>query len=243
MHSDVAVIIPSRLGSERLSQKPLQLIGDIPMIQHVVDSIKLTGLKNIYVATDSELIADKVKERSVEFIMTSEHCTSGTDRVFEAFGKIKDNDNINYVVNVQGDMPFIKPEAILNVIESLKNSYYGITTPVAKVNMGVAEGDSNVKAVITHDGRALYFSRSLIPYGAKEFLYHVGVYGFRKDVLSTFVGLPQSVLEKSERLEQLRALENGIDIGVCYVNDIPISVDTPEDLAKAIEFYHQYIKK
>jgi 3-deoxy-manno-octulosonate cytidylyltransferase (CMP-KDO synthetase) len=175
--------------------------------------------------------------------MTSEHCTSGTDRVFEAFGKIKDNDNINYVVNVQGDMPFVKPEAILNVIESLKNSYYGITTPVAKVDMGVAEGDSNVKVVITHDGKALYFSRNLIPYGAKEFLYHVGVYGFRKDVLSTFVGLPQSVLEKSERLEQLRALENGIDIGVCYVNDIPISVDTPEDLAKAIEFYHQYIKK
>ncbi len=237
VHSDVAVIIPSRLGSERLYQKPLQLIGPYTMIEHVVHQIKSTGLENIYVATDSLAIAEKVVSCGVEYILTNESCLSGTDRVYEA-SKLVQKPNINYIINVQGDMPFVEPEVILKVIESLKSSSYEIITPVVKVGIDIANSHSNVKVVTNEKGKALYFSRSLIPYGATEFLYHIGIYGFRKRALAKFIKLPQTHLEKNEKLEQLRALQHNIDIGVCYSNTVPISVDTSEDLSKAIEFYN-----
>ena len=238
-HSDVAVIIPSRLGSERLYQKPLQLIGPYTMIEHVVHQIKSTGLENIYVATDSLAIAEKVISCGVEYILTSESCLSGTDRVYEA-SKLVQKPNINYIINVQGDMPFVEPEVILKVIESLKSSSYEIITPVVKVGIDIANSHSNVKVVTNEKGKALYFSRSLIPYGATEFLYHIGIYGFRKAALDKFVKLPMSPLEISEKLEQLRALQNGMTIGICYVENIPISVDTQDDLNKAIAFYNRH---
>jgi len=237
MHSDVAIIIPSRIGSQRLFEKPLQPIGEFSMIEHVLRQTQLTDLKHIYVTTDSKAIAEKVAQQNGQFIYTDENCPSGTDRVFQAFQKISDNHNINYILNVQGDMPFVEPEVILNVIESLKKSDYGIMTPVTKVEIEVADSASNVKVITDHQGKALYFSRSLIPHGASEFLYHVGIYGFRKEALIKFMELPISSLEKSEKLEQLRALQNGISIGVCYVDNVPISIDTQEDLDKALAFY------
>jgi 3-deoxy-manno-octulosonate cytidylyltransferase (CMP-KDO synthetase) len=238
MHSNVAIIIPSRLGSTRLDKKPLKQIGSQSMISHVLDQVKLTKLQNIYVATDSDLIAEKVAEKNCKSIMTDPNCSSGTDRVFDAFQLIPNKAEIEYIINVQGDMPFVEPEAILAVIENLKNSSFQIMTPVAKVNKEVADFNSNVKVVVNNTGKALYFSRNLIPFGANEFLYHIGIYGFRKKTLAEFVQLPQSPLEKYENLEQLRAMENNIDIGVCYVDNIPISVDTQEDLNKAIAFYN-----
>lgn len=247
MHSDVVIIIPSRIGSERLAQKPLATIGNITMIEHVVNQIQKTGLKNVYVATDSSLIADKVSTFGAKYIMTRSECASGTDRVYEAFRTLSD-DNIKYVVNVQGDMPFVDPDAILEVIKHLKNSEYGIITPVTQVTLNAADGSSNVKVVVARNSadskvdKALYFSRSLIPHGADEFLYHIGIYGFEINTLAKFVNLPTSNLEKTEKLEQLRAIENNIDIGVCYVDNVPISVDTIEDLNKAIDFYNKNIK-
>ncbi len=237
MHSDVAIIIPSRLSSFRLNKKPLQLIGNITMIEHVVSQVLASGLKNIFVATDSEEIAEKVKDRGGQFIFTSPSCSSGTERVYEAFQLIPDNHNIHYIINVQGDMPFIESETITTVIENLKNSNYDIITPVTKVSLSLANHSSNVKVIADSNNRALYFSRSVIPHGASEFLYHIGVYGFRKKALHKFVKLPPSSLEQSENLEQLRALENNMSIGVCYVNNVPISVDTEEDLNQAIAFY------
>ncbi|WP_341763718.1 3-deoxy-manno-octulosonate cytidylyltransferase [Candidatus Tisiphia endosymbiont of Beris chalybata] len=237
MHSDVAIIIPSRLNSTRLTQKPLQLIGNITMIEHVLSQVQSTGLKNIFVATDSNEIAEKVTGHGGQFIFTPTGCTSGTDRVYEAFQLIPDNHNINYILNVQGDMPFIDPKIILSVIENLKSSTYDIMTPVTKVGLQLANSNSNVKVITDNNNRALYFSRSVIPYGANEFLYHIGVYGFRKKALGQFVKLPSSSLEQSENLEQLRALENNMTIGVCYVNNIPISVDTEADLRQAIKFH------
>lgn len=242
MHSNVAIIIPSRLGSTRLERKPLQQIGSQSMISHVLDRVKLTNLENIYVATDSELIAEKVVEKNCKFIMTSESCSSGTDRVFDAFQTIPNKNAIEYIINLQGDMPFVEPETIIAVIENLKNSSFAIMTPVAKVDKEVASANSNVKVVANRLGKALYFSRNLIPFGANDFLYHIGIYGFRKKTLEQFVSLPQSTLEKQENLEQLRAMENNIDIGVCYVDNIPISVDTQEDLNKAIELYNSLAK-
>ncbi|XVN43461.1 MAG: 3-deoxy-manno-octulosonate cytidylyltransferase [Candidatus Rickettsia vulgarisii] len=237
MHSDVAIIIPSRLASVRLSNKPLQNIGNMPMIAHVLRQVKLTGLKNIFIATDSNTIAETVTSHGGKFILTKPECPSGTDRVYEAFQEIPDNQNIKYILNVQGDMPFVEPESILAVIENLKNSNYDIITPVAEVGIDVANSASNVKAIVDNNNKALYFSRSLIPHGANTFLYHIGIYGFRKDALNKFVKLSPSSLELSEKLEQLRALQNGMSIGVCHVTNIPISVDTQEDLDKVIEFF------
>jgi 3-deoxy-manno-octulosonate cytidylyltransferase (CMP-KDO synthetase) len=241
MYSDVAIIIPSRLDSVRLSKKPLQSIGELSLIEHVFKQVQLTGLKNIYVATDSEQIAKKVTTCGGQIIITNSECQSGTDRVYAAFQQIENNSDINYIVNVQGDMPFVEPESIIKVIETLKATDHDIMTPVARVSMEAVRGDSNVAVITDHNDKALYFSRSIIPHGAEEFLYHVGIYGFRREALNKFMSLPPSSLELSEKLEQLRALQNNMSIGVCYVDNIPISVDTQEDLNKAIEFYKSRI--
>ncbi len=242
MHSDVAVIIPARIGSQRLANKPLQLIGNYSLIEHVVSQVKKTELENIYVATDSSLIASKVVDNRVSCIMTSSSCRSGTDRVHQAIESLPAKDKIKYVVNVQGDMPFIDPASILKVVEELKKHKFPIITPVVEVGEEMVKGISNVKVVTDLNGKALYFSRNLIPFGASKFLYHVGVYGFLRETLSQFVALPPSEIEQLEQLEQLRALQNGIEIGVCYVDNVPISVDTQEDLDKAIAHYSQMIK-
>lgn len=241
MYSDTAIIIPARIGSERLANKPLQPIGSQTMIEHMIKQIKKTGLDNIFVATDSELIARKAENCGCKVVMTSSSCQSGTDRVYEAFKLLPDNRSIEYIINVQGDMPFITPQVILSVIDGLKSSKYDIITPVTKVAMDLAASESNVKVVVDSNNKALYFSRQLIPHNATEFLYHIGVYGFRKKALADFVKLPVSTLEKNERLEQLRALEHGLSIGICYVDDIPISIDTPQDLAKAVQFYNHTV--
>ncbi len=133
-------------------------------------------------------------------------------------------------------MPFIDEAIIPKIIEGLKTGRFDIMTSVVKVGKDIAGSPSNVKVVIDKNNKALYFSRSLVPSGASEFLYHVGIYGFKAPLLEKFVLLEQSENEKSENLEQLRALDNGMTIGVCYSNEIPISVDTKEDLAKARDF-------
>ncbi|WP_419235420.1 3-deoxy-manno-octulosonate cytidylyltransferase [Rickettsia endosymbiont of Nabis limbatus] len=238
-HQDVAVIIPSRLSSTRLTRKPLQLIGSSTLIERVFKQVNQTNLKHIYVATDSQEIARVIEKLGGKVIFTDSNIPTGTDRAYEAFKLIPNNQNINYIVNVQGDMPFIEPESILKVIDYLKNSHYDIVTPVVKVEKDSVEAASNVTVAIDSQGKAIYFSRSLIPNGAEEFLYHVGMYGFRKNALERFVALEPTFLEKTEHLEQLRLLENGMTIGTCLVNNVPISVDTPEDLSKAVKFYEK----
>lgn len=241
-HSDVAVIIPSRLGSTRLAKKPLRLIGSLSIIERVFTNVAQTNLEHIYVATDSQEIADKVTKLGGKIIFTDSDIPTGTDRVYEAFKQIPNNTNINYIVNVQGDMPFIEPSSIIKTIEELKESEYDIMTPVVKVDINVVKDHSNVNVVVDLKGKALYFSRSIIPNGAQDFLYHVGMYVFRKTALERFVKFAPTLLEKTERLEQLRALENGMSIGTCLVDNIPISVDTEEDLKKAIKFYEDTLE-
>lgn len=231
-HSDVAIIIPSRLDSSRLDKKPLKVIGDKTMIEHVLLSVKNTGLQNIYLTTDSEKIAALALKVNIKCIIVKSSCLSGSDRVYKAFTLINDR-NIKYIINVQGDMPFVNPKIIINVIEMLKTSPYHMVTPVTKVSFDIANNINSVKVVVDNFSKALYFSRALIPYGAKEYLYHIGIYGFHRDALLKFNNTPNSTLEIQEKLEQLRALQHGIDIGVCYVDHIPISIDTQEDLVKA----------
>lgn len=235
---DVVIIIPARIGSTRLANKPLELIGSKTMIEHVVQQAQYVT-NNIYVATDSHLIAEKAQTQGATAILTKESTPSGTDRVYEALNMIPNIEKINYVINLQGDMPFIDPKILLTIIEQLKSSDYEIITPVTKVNAQTASSNSAVKVVVDKNHKALYFSRSTIPHFATEFLYHIGVYGFRKHSLEKFVNLPSSYLEIAEKLEQLRAIENNIDIGVCYVDTVPISVDTETDLKLAREFFSQ----
>ncbi len=238
MKDQTLVIIPARLGSTRLPEKPLIKIGDISMIARVATQVIKSGLDNIYIATDSEKIADELLAYDVKSILTDPSCPSGTDRTFAAWNNMPNKADFKYIINVQGDMPFIDPSIISKVAKALWESNCDIVTPVAKVGLREAESESNVKVVSTPSKRAIYFSRSLIPNGATEFLYHVGVYGYKAKSLSHFVSLPVSEIEKTERLEQLRALENGMTIEICEVDSIPISIDTEEDLKKAKDYYN-----
>lgn len=237
MYSDVVVIIPARIGSTRLANKPLAIIGDCTMIERVVAQVKKTNISNVFVATDSEEIFALMEVKGHKAIMTRSDWPRGSDRVYEAFKSLPNHDKIKYVVNVQGDMPFIDGAVILDIIKGLREKEFDIMTSVVRVGLDVAELESNVKAVVDNNNKALYFSRAVIPHGAKEFLYHVGIYGFKAGALEKFVHLEQSKGETTEQLEQLRALDNGMSIGVCYSNEVPISVDTPEDLAKARDYF------
>ena len=238
-YSDVVIIVPSRIGSTRLPKKALEKIGNKTLIEHVVLRIKSKFKGNLYVATDSEEIANLVKKSDAIAIMTDEDCQTGSDRVFQAFKTIPYNDKIKYVINVQGDMPFVDLHVVGQIITMLKTEDYDIVTSGVKVGKDVAQAESNVKIVIDKQGRALYFSRSMIPHGGEEFLYHVGIYGFKVEALEKFIKLKKSKYEICEKLEQLRALENGMKIGVCVSNEIPVSVDTRRDLEKANLYYNQ----
>ena len=238
-YSDVVIIVPSRIGSTRLPKKALEKIGSKTLIEHVVLRIKSKFKGNLYVATDSEEIANLVKKSDAIAIMTDEDCPTGSDRVFQAFKTIPHNDKIKYVINVQGDMPFVDLHVVGQIITMLKTEDYDIVTSGVKVGKDIAQAESNVKIVIDKQGRALYFSRSMIPHGGEEFLYHVGIYGFKVEALEKFIKLKKSKYEICEKLEQLRALENGMKIGVCVSNEIPVSVDTRRDLEKANLYYNQ----
>ncbi len=242
-HSDVALIVPSRLGSTRLPEKALADIGGKVMIEHVVSRLSAYSKDNLYVATDSEDIAEKVRNAGGIAIMTSEDCLTGSDRVFEAFQKIPHNDKIKYIINIQGDMPFVDYKVVEQIIDKLKESDFDIVTPVVRIGSDVAASDSNVKVVADINDKAMYFSRSVIPHGAKDFLYHVGIYGFKAESLEYFIKLDETRYESVEKLEQLRALENGMNIGIVFSNEIPISVDTQVDLEKAKEYYANIASK
>ena len=238
-YSDVVIIVPSRIGSTRLPKKALAKIGNKTLIEHVVLRIKSEFKGNLYVATDSEEIANLVKKSDAIAIMTDEDCQTGSDRVFQAFKTIPHNDKIKYVINIQGDMPFVDLHVVGQIITMLKTEDYDIVTSGVKVGKDVAQAESNVKIVVDKYGKALYFSRSMIPHGGEEFLHHVGIYGFKIEALEKFIKLERSKYEVCEKLEQLRALENGMKIGVCISSEIPISVDTREDLEKANLYYSQ----
>ena len=234
------VIIPSRLAATRLPNKPLADINGKPMVIRVLECTKAAYNGPIYVACGDQEIYDIVTKHGGKAVMTDPNIPSGTDRVFAAYQEIRKTEKFDNVVNLQGDMPKFDPAIVSTTIEMLNNTKYDIVTVAAEVPEEEAKPFSVVKPVFSYpsnDGyaNALYFSRSMVPYGAAKYYHHIGIYGFRADILEKFVSLPQSKLEKEEKLEQLRALENGMSIGIGFVKDAPISVDTPDDLKKAIE--------
>jgi len=234
-------VIPARYGSTRFPGKPLALIAGKPLLQHVVERCQRARLlTEVVVATDDKRIATAA-EVFCRVEMTSPNHPSGTDRVAE----VARRNNYDAVVNIQGDEPLIKPAIIDQVAGGLDR--FEMSTAAAPLENPAEYSNPNVvKAVIGKDGRALYFSRRTIPYlraqaeqpvaeqlKAFPFLKHIGIYGFRRETLLRIVAFPVSALEHAEQLEQLRALENGIEIGVSLVEYDGIGVDTPADIARA----------
>lgn len=237
MYQDTAIIIPARLGSTRLNEKAIQLIGDKAMIEHTYLQALSLGLEHLYVATDSSKISSIIENIGGKVIMTDENCPSGSDRIYEALQKIKNKEQIKYVINLQGDLPMIDSAIILQIIQKLHSTKADIVTVVAEIDIEKAKNPNNVKVVVSSSDKALYFSRSVIPHNAEKYYYHIGIYGYRTEALKKFVQLKPSYLENIEKLEQLRALENDMDIYVCYASSIPISVDIQEDLDEVRKLY------
>jgi len=233
-------VIPARYASTRFPGKPLAAIAGKPLVQHVVERCRAAKFINdVIVATDDARIAT-VAERFARVVMTSSSHPSGTDRVAEVVKQVP----CDAAINVQGDEPLIDPAVIDAVAKALSNA--AISTAAAPLKDASEYDNPNVvKVVVNLVDRALYFSRRTIPYlreaanspvgqqlAAFAFLKHIGIYGYRQEALMRLVALPVSPLEKAEQLEQLRALENGIEIAVVRVNYEGVAVDAPEDVRK-----------
>ncbi len=243
----VVAIIPARFASTRFEGKPLAQLGGVSVIERVYRRVEGV-VADLAVATDDERIRSAVEGFGGRAIMTSPLHKSGTDRCWEAYQKIGVEADI--VVNVQGDEPFIAPSQIRSLVECFGAEGVDIATLVkpfeATDSVESLENPNSPKVVIDKDMKAIYFSRSVIPYlrGVERsewltkhtFYKHIGMYAFRVEALSQVTKLPQSTLEMAESLEQLRWIENGYKIGVGVTKIETIGIDTPEDLARAEEF-------
>ena len=236
-------IIPARYASTRFPGKPLANMGGKSMIRRVYEQAKKSkSLSKVVVATDHEEIFDHVIDYGGEVCMTSTHHASGTDRCFEVLSK--ENSSFDYIINIQGDEPFIAPEQI-DLLASLLDGKTELATLIKKIDSVEQLFNPNlVKAVLNKNSEALYFSRSPIPYLRNQeqvewvthhsYYKHIGMYAYRNDVLKKITNLEVSPLEKAESLEQLRWLENGYKIKVKETSIETIGIDTPEDLQNAL---------
>ncbi len=228
--SDIITVIPARLGATRLPNKPLADIAGIPMVIRVAQQAAQVG--EVLIACAEEEIAKVARAYGFNAIITDPALPSGTDRVYAAVRAT--GRNYSYIVNVQGDLPFIAPSTIAAVAECIKRGGCDVATAAALITEESQIDDPNVvKVVLAASGQALYFSRARAPYGNGAYYHHVGLYAYTAAALEKFVSLPPSPLEQRERLEQLRVMESGGKIKVELVHDIPISVDTPQDLERA----------
>ncbi len=234
------ILIPARMASTRLPNKPLAMIGDAPMIVHVWRRAMEAGIGPVAVACDDTNIAEAIEAEGGTAVMTRDDHPSGSDRIAEALQKVDPEGKYPIVVNFQGDLPTFNPDDLRDLLALMRDETYDIGT----LAVAIEEDDerinpSVVKPVIAFDaqnedeGRALYFTRCSAPYGEGELFHHIGIYAYKRDALTRFVSLPPSPLEQREKLEQLRALENGMSIGVRVVRSAPLGVDTQADLDKA----------
>ncbi len=235
------ILIPARLGSTRLPNKPLAEIGGVPMIVHVLRRGLAAGIGPVAVACGEAAIAEAVRAAGGVAVMTDPDLPSGSDRIFAALQSLDPGPEFvhDVVVNLQGDLPAIDPDFLRAVLAPLDDAGFDIATLVAPVTSAEeAASSSVVKAVCGFEGEAavapaLYFSRNPVPAGDGPLWHHIGVYAYRREALARFVALPESPLERREKLEQLRALEAGMRIGAARVGHAPFGVDTPADLARA----------
>jgi 3-deoxy-manno-octulosonate cytidylyltransferase (CMP-KDO synthetase) len=232
------VLIPSRLASTRLPDKPLADIHGQPMIVHCLRRAQEAGFARVAVACGDAAIADAVTAAGGEAVLTDPNHPSGSDRIFEALQKLDPQGRHDAVINLQGDLPAIDPKVIAAALAPLADPVIDIATLATPIVDQHEVDDRNVvKAVLSlvpgqTVGRALYFSRRPVPGGEGPLWHHIGIYAYRRAALERFVSLKPSPLEKRESLEQLRALENGMSIAAAVVDTLPLGVDTPADLAR-----------
>ena len=247
---DFVVAIPARYAASRLPGKPLRLIGGEPMVLHVARRALAAGAREVWVATDDARIAEALNGSGVQVAMTSADHQSGTDRLAEC-ARIAGWADDTIVVNLQGDEPFATADGIACVARTVADSGAGIATLAAPIDdIEILLDPNAVKVVLAANGDALYFSRAPVPWPRDAFardrtampqgrwLRHIGIYGYRVSALRAFAALSPGTLERTESLEQLRALEAGWRIAVALApSPFPPGVDTPEDLARAERTY------
>ena len=234
----VGAFIPARYAATRFPAKLMQMLGDKTVIRHTYDNTKATGLfDEVYVVTDSEIIFNEIISNGGKAIMSKKEHESGSDRIAEA---IEDLD-IDIVVNVQGDEPFVKREPLEKVLACFEDAKVQVASLMQVLTNQTSIVDPNyVKVAVDKNSNALFFSRSVIPYPRSTdipitYYEHVGVYAFKKQALIDFTNWPMSPLEAAEKIECLRYIENGVSIKMAITNYMGVEIDTPEDLIKAAE--------
>lgn len=241
--SNPVVLVPARMASTRLPGKPLADIHGEPMIVHVWRRACEAGIGPVIVAAAEPEIVEAIQHAGGQAVQTRPDHPSGSDRIHEALGHIDPEGRHDAVVNVQGDLPTLEPEAVRAVFAPLATPDVDIATLVAKIEDPSERGNPNVvKAAClfpagNRQARALYFSRCPVPWDqddpSQPLYHHIGLYAYRRHTLERFVKLPPGLLEQREKLEQLRALEDGMRIDVARVDTLPLGVDTPDDLERA----------
>ena len=232
------ILIPSRLGATRLPNKPLLKINNKSIIMHVYEKAIKCGIGDVFVTTCDDEIISEVQKNGGKSILTSKEHNTGTDRIAEALEKIKLENEVDYIINLQGDEPLIDISDIKNLNFQTVNNNLDLATLACKIDTSKQDkySNSNIVKVVTQEdlqkksiSRAVKFER-IIDAKKNNYIYqHIGIYIYKKSILKKFVKLNQTENEKVKKLEQLRALENGINIDVTYAKTIPIGVDTKED--------------
>jgi len=235
------VLVPARLASTRLPGKPLADIHGLPMIAHVIKRAQEADLGPVVVAAAEAEIVEAARAVGAEAILTDPNHPSGSDRIYEALTKFDPHGKYDAVINLQGDIPTLEPETARAAAACLQDGGVDIATPIALIHSATERNDpAVVKAIVelkpgARRGRALYFSRVTAPANEGPYYHHIGLYAYRREALETFVKLPPAELEKREKLEQLRALAAGMRIDAVLVDEVPLGVDTPAQLALARE--------
>ncbi|WP_300602128.1 3-deoxy-manno-octulosonate cytidylyltransferase [Niabella sp.] len=235
MKQKIIAVIPARYAATRFPAKLMKMLGDRPVIAHTYASVAGSGLfDDVFVVTDSILIFEEIVSRGGKAIMSVAEHESGTDRIAEA---VKDME-VDVIVNVQGDEPFMQKEPLEKLVALFNVDTVQVGSLMRRFTSEEAQNPNAVKVVTSKNGKALYFSRSVLPYRRDEtiavpYYLHMGVYAFRKKALLEFTGWSLSLLEQTEKLEQLRFLDNGVDIYMAETDYETVAIDTPEDLEKA----------
>ena len=232
----VGAFIPARYAATRFPAKLMQMLGDKSVIRHTYDNTKATGLfDEVYVVTDSDIIFNEIVSNGGKAIMSIKQHESGSDRIAEAIKNL----DIDIVVNVQGDEPFVKRAPLESVLACFEDANVQVASLMQVLSNPASIEDPNyVKVAVDKNWNALFFSRSVIPYPrsteiAITYYEHVGVYAFKKQALIDFTNWPMSPLEAAEKIECLRYLENGVSIKMAVTNYMGVEIDTPEYLIKA----------
>ena len=245
------IVIPARLAASRLLNKPLAMIGDKPMIIHCLERAQEADIAEVIVAAGDQEIVDCVHDYGGAAMLTEADLPSGSDRVQQAITRLDEEKKYNYVINFQGDLPFFSARDLRYLMPHQPAQHACVRTLVTciqDVNDISDDAIVKVQAGFAHHApgsvaRALAFSRQPVPWGQGAFLHHIGIYGYPRAVLQAFVRLPAGILEKREKLEQLRLLEHGYAIEAVMVATHPLSVDTPADLEKARAYWKENVEK